>query len=220
MTAAVARPRYRTLAEFLKRTGDVPLERIRFDPAPGTATIQDVADILDREGRSCDLIHGVLVEKTVGYRESTLAMFIGHLLSAFVLPHNLGLVSGSDGTVELFPALVRVPDVAFISWNRLPEGEQPSSPVPAIVPELVLEVLSQSNTLAEMRIKRGEYLSAGLVLIWEVDPDSRTVSVSTAEQASPSVLSIGEVLEGGDVLPGFSVSLKELFAQLDRKRPA
>lgn len=72
---STASPPYRTLAEFLNRVGNIPPDRIRFDPAPGTATIQDVAEILAREGRACELVNGVLLEKPAGYRESTLAGF-------------------------------------------------------------------------------------------------------------------------------------------------
>ena len=214
---STASPPYRTLADFLNRVGNIPLDRIRFDPAPGTATVQDVAEILSREGRACELVNGVLLEKTAGYRKSTLALFLSTLLNNFVLPRDLGFVSGADGTVELFPALVRVPDVAFISWNRLPEGRIPTAPVPAIVPELVVKVLSQSNTPGEMRVKRSEYFSAGVQIVWEIDPGSRTATVYTPS-APAATLQVGDALNGSDVLPGFRLPLADLFAFLDRKR--
>src|SRR5579884_2705577 len=90
-----------TLADLLDRLGNVPLDRVRFRPYPGTATVQDVIDIQQREGRLCELVEGVLLEKAVGYNESGLAMFLGGLLNAFVIPRNLGIVTGPDGTVEL-----------------------------------------------------------------------------------------------------------------------
>lgn len=119
--------------------------------------------------------------------------------------------------MELFPALVRVPDVALTSWDRLPEGQMPAAPVPAIVPELAVEVLSRSNTPAEMKVKRGEYFSAGVRIVWEIDPESRTAMIYTP--SAPAVtLRVGEALDGGDVLPGFCLPLADLFAILDRKR--
>ena len=78
----------------------------------------------------------------------------------FVEPRNLGLVSGADGSVRLFPGLVRMPDVAFASWDRFPDRKIPKEPIPSLAPDLVIEVLSESNTKAEMERKRGEYFSS------------------------------------------------------------
>src|SRR4051812_38618675 len=110
----------RNLADLQRRLGDVPLERIRFQPAPGTAKVADIEPIREREGAICELIDGVLVEKAMGFIESRLAVCLASLLYAFVTPRNLGIVTGADGTVELMPDLVRIPDVAFTSWDRMP----------------------------------------------------------------------------------------------------
>src|SRR5687768_11820938 len=99
-----------TLADLQELLGDVSLHRIRLQPAPGTATVQDVIDIHEREGRLCELVEGVLLEKIVGYNESSLAMAIGALLREFVNARNLGKVTGPDGTMEIMPDLVRIPD--------------------------------------------------------------------------------------------------------------
>src|SRR5262245_25307978 len=91
-TAPVASPPINTLADLVDRLGGVPLNRIRFRPAPGTATVQDVIAIQEREGRTCELVEGVLVEKAVGFIESSLAFFLGGLLIRFVHPRNLGVI--------------------------------------------------------------------------------------------------------------------------------
>jgi Uma2 family endonuclease len=202
-----------TLADLLEQLGGIPLNRVRLQPPPGTATEQDV---ITAGKPLCELVDGVLVEKAVGYRESVLAMFLGQILGAFVRQGNQGLVSGPDGMVRLLPGLVREPDVAFISWERLPDRRVPSAPVPAIIPDLAVEVLSASNTAAEMARKRREYFAAGVRLVWIVDPATRTVAVHTApEQAA--VLDANATLTGGDVLPGFALPLRDLFAELDRQ---
>ena len=67
-----------TVADLLERFGPMPAKRIRTNPPPGTATEQDVMDIESQESRLCELVDGVLVEKTVGYYESHLAMRLGH----------------------------------------------------------------------------------------------------------------------------------------------
>ena len=203
-----------TTVSLSQRLG-VPSNRIRLSPAPGTATIEDVIHIQDHEGVSCELIDGTLVEKTVGLLESGLGMFLGRLLAEFVDTHNLGLVTGEAGTFELMPHLVRIPDVAFTSWDRFPGRCYPTAPVPAIAPNLAVEVLSHSNTPREMALKRRDYFAAGVELVWEVDPSNRTVVVYTSP-AAMRTLTVADTLDGAPVLPGFAVGVGVVFAQLDR----
>jgi len=191
------------------------LHRIRIHPSPGTATVQDVLDLEQREGKLFELVEGVLVEKAVGFIESGLAGFLLGVLNAFVLPRNLGIVTGEAGTVELMPGLVRIPDVAFTRWERLPGRRYPTAPIPRLAPNLAVEVLSQSNTPGEMAAKRQDYFTAGVELVWEIDPDLRTVAVYTSTTQVTS-LTAADTLEGGSVLPGFTLPLQELFAELDR----
>jgi Uma2 family endonuclease len=207
-------PEIRTLGDLLERLGGVSPERVRFYPLPGQATISDVVAIEARENRLCELIDGVLVEKPMGYRESLLAVAIAAALRAFVLPRKLGLVSGADGMMQLSPGLVRIPDVAYVSRQRLPGGRVPSEPIPHLVPDLAVEVLSASNTRAEMARKGQEYFEAGVQLLWLVDPDARVVTVYSGPEAS-STLDQNQTLDGGAVLPGFTLSLPNLFAELD-----
>src|SRR5450755_3168266 len=160
-----ASPEIRTLADLLQRLGGVPLDRIRFHPSPGSATLQDVLDVKQREGVLCELVEGVLLEKPVGYNESSLAGFLVGLLNAYVIPRNLGIVTGADGTMELMADLVRIPDVAFTSWDRLPGRRRPTSPTPRLASNLAVEILSRSNTPGEMAAKRRDYFTAGVQLV-------------------------------------------------------
>jgi Uma2 family endonuclease len=199
-----------TIGALLKRLGNIPAGRVRLHPAPGTATEQDVIEILDRENRPCELVEGTLVEKPVGYTESEIAGLILTFLNVFVRSRKLGIVTGPDGTIRLFAGLVRIPDVAFASWDRFPDRKRPRTPIPHLVPDLVVEVLSKSNTRSEMKRKLGEYFAAGVRLVWMVDPSKRSVRVHTS--ASQSVLfSSGQSLDGGAVLPGFTLPLDDLF---------
>ncbi|HLN33420.1 MAG TPA: Uma2 family endonuclease [Gemmataceae bacterium] len=209
-------PPIKTLADLLSRLGGVPLDRIRFHPSPGQATVQDVIDIQRREGRLCELVEGVLLEKAVGYNESTLAVFLAGVLNAFVIPRNLGLVTGPDGTVELLADLVRIPDVAFTRWDRLPNRQRPTSPVPRLAPNLVAEVLSRSNTAGEMTAKREDYFTAGVQIVWEIDPEKRQVTACTS-MTNSALLTEADTLDAGEVLPGFTLPLRELFGELDRR---
>src|SRR3954452_24115384 len=124
--AAATATRWETLADLVEQLGSIPLRRIRMTPAPGTAT---EADLIEAEGRYhslFELVDGVLVEKGMGYRESLLACALIEFLRAFVIPRNLGLVSGADGSLRLFPGLVRAPDVAFASWDHFPDRRLPT----------------------------------------------------------------------------------------------
>jgi Uma2 family endonuclease len=206
-----------TFADLLEQLGDIPLHRIRLRPPPGMATERDVVKIHVREDRLCELIDGVLVEKTVGARESLLALYLGHLLWTYVEQHDLGLILGADGTLRLMPGLVRIPDISFISWERLPTRELPARAIPDLVPDLAVEVLSRGNTRREMARKLREYFAVGVRLVWYVQPRSRSVTVYTAPNQSVR-LTENQTLEGGTVLPGFSLPLRRLFAKTGRRR--
>jgi Uma2 family endonuclease len=206
----------RTFADLLEDLGDVPPSRILLSPSPGTAT---EADVLRLDGladrRLCELVDGTLVEKGRGLRESLLAVFISSVLGPYCRLRNLGIVSGEQGTLRLWEGLVRIPDVAFISWDTLPGRRIPEEPIPELAPDLAVEVLSESNTRAEMERKRGEYFRAGTRLVWEIDPRTRTVTVYDAPE-NPVVLRDADVLDGANVVPGFALPVADLFGELDR----
>ena len=210
---AIAKPP--NLDDLVERLGGIPLSRILAVPAPGTATEDDVLEAERRYNRRFELIDGVLVEKGMGFSESLLAGVLIHILRNFVVPRNLGVVSGADGCVRLFPNLIRIPDVAFASWDHFPDRKVPTAPIPSLAPDLVIEVLSESNTGPEMERKRGEYFAAGVRLIWEFDPEARAVAVYTRD-GSVKRLDASQAVDGGDVLPGFVLEISDVFAELDR----
>jgi Uma2 family endonuclease len=203
-----------TLADLVEQLGGIPLERIRLRPLPGTATERDVIEVERRENRLCELVDGVLVEKAMGFRESLLASALIGFLWAYVRPRKLGVVAGADGMVRLTSGLVRIPDVSFVSWDRLPGRRVPSKPIPRLAPNLAVEVLSKRNTKKEMERKLREYFKAGVVLAWFINPKTRTVMVYTAVD-QVVVLDEKQTLDGGPILPGFSLPLGELFTVLD-----
>jgi Uma2 family endonuclease len=203
------------LDDLVERLGGIPLSRILVVPAPGTATEGDVLEAERRYNRRFELIDGVFVEKGIGFSVSLLAGVLIHILRDFVVPRNLGVVSGADGCVRLFPNLIRIPDVAFASWDRFPGRKVPTAPIPSLAPNLVVEVLSESNTGPEMARKRGEYFAAGVQLIWEFDPEALAVSVY-APDGSVKRLNSAQELDGGAVLPGFILEISAVFSELDR----
>ena len=202
----------KTLQEVLDSLGNVPLVRIIADPPPGTATERDVAEIEAHDHRLCELVDGTLVEKAVGLRESMIAAILIEFLGPYIRSKNLGILTGADGAMRLFPGMVRNPDVAFVSWARMPGGRVPTEPIPYLVPDLAVEVLSEGNTPAEMDRKRHDYFAAGVRLAWFVEPRDRTIAV----YSSPTqfrVLTEFDTLDGADVLPGLFIPVRELFKE-------
>jgi Uma2 family endonuclease len=207
-----------TIADVLAHLGGISADRIRAVPAPGTATEQDVLKAESRTGRICELVDGVLVEKTMGYYESLLASFLIRLLGDFVEKHHLGIVLGEGGTLKILPNQVRIPDVSFIAWERFPGGRLPPEPIPAVAPDLAVEVLSAGNTPGEMQRKLRDYFQAGVRLVWYLDPKARSMRVYTGPEQCVLVGEDG-ILDGGAVLPGFQLPLAELFARAEGQSP-
>jgi Uma2 family endonuclease len=111
------------------------------------------------------------------------------------------------------PGLVRIPDISFVSWNRLPGRVLPSKPIPDLVPDLAVEVLSKGNTKGEMRRKLKEYFLTGVQLVWFVNPRTRTIQVYTAPDQYVT-LAEGQTLDGGNVLPGLALPVSKVFAKM------
>jgi Uma2 family endonuclease len=208
-------PQYKTLAELLDRLGDIPPERIRFNPLPGTATFNDVLEIEAHEDRLCELIDGVLVEKPMGFAESRIAILLCAALQRFAEDHDLGIVTGESGMIRMPANLVRIPDAAFFAWRHFPGRELPDEGAPELAPDLAVEVLSKGNTAKEMDRKLHEYFSIGVRLVWFVDPRTRSVSVYTSPTRCKT-LSSEDSLDGGKVLVGFKMPVARLFANLKR----
>ncbi len=129
----------------------------------------------------------------------------------FADEHAPGIVGPEGGfRLQRNPDTVLAPDVAYIRRDRVPPPEQRSG-FPDLAPDLAVEVLSPSNTAAEIGRKVAIYLEAGTRLVWVVDRPRREVT-SHALGRAPRTLGVGDTLDGEDVLPGFALPLAELFA--------
>ena len=211
-------PKPETVAELLRSLGGIRPNRILMNPPLGRATEKDVLRIEAKEDRLCELVDGVLVEKGMGARESLLAAQISFHLFEYRerTSPDPGVVLGGGGMLRLRPNLIRIPDVSFISWDQMPSGEFPDDPIASLFPDLAVEVLNECNTPREMARKLDEYFEAGCRLAWIIDPETRTADVYTAPDQCTH-LRASQSLDGGDVLPGFKLSLKELFASTRRR---
>jgi Uma2 family endonuclease len=205
-----------TVADLVRELGDIPLERIRRRPAPGTATEADVVGALEApRKRICELVDGVLVEKVLATKEGMLAMVIGYFLLTYLSTNKKGLVLGADSPTRLRLGLIRIPDVCFISWERVPGDELPDEAITSVIPDLAVEVLSPGNTKKEMERKLKDYFQAGVRLVWLVQPKTQTAEVYTSPTKKRKI-GKDQALDGGDVLPGFSLPLPQLFDSIKR----
>lgn len=135
-------------------------------------------------------------------------------LNAFVESGQLGLCF-PDNTGFLLPGLgdtVRSPDAAFVRGDKLPAQGIGAGWLP-VAPDLVVEILSPSETASELDAKLRDYHAAGTRLVWVVDSVERAVTIRSAS-APERWLSEADMLDGGDVLPGFAIPVSRLFARL------
>ncbi|HEV2239017.1 MAG TPA: Uma2 family endonuclease [Ktedonobacterales bacterium] len=169
-----------------------------------------------------ELVEGRLVRMPgSGFEASAMAMRLGIVLGMFVMPRNLGIITGADGTYNLTQPgdageTALVPDVAFVRADRLPaRGSAEYIKAPRLAPDLVAEVASPSQHRPELRDKAERYLRAGVRLVWLIWPNQRQVDVWQADaNGAPllvATLAAGDALDGRDVLPGFTYPLADLF---------
>lgn len=170
------------------------------------AEFQDAA----REGL-WELINGKLfaLAPAGGLSSLTTARINGHV-SSYLIKHPIGYAFSPNTGFILFPdrATVRSPDFAFVSRERLPEI--PETFVP-LAPDLTVEVLSLADRWADTLAKAAMYLQAGVRLVWVIDPANRTATIFQQEEL-PTTIEADGVLDGGEVLPGFTLPLAVLFA--------
>ena len=207
-----------TFADVLDRLGGIPPDRVLLSPPPGTATEADlIAARLGPQRWLCELVGGVLVErKRMSFREGVLATKLGAALYGHAADNDLGVVAGADAQVRFRVGLIRIPDVCFVPWSRIPGDEIPDEAVATIIPTLAVEVLSKSNSVREIGLKLADYFGNGVRLAWVIEPTLQTAKVYTSATRFKQLDPDG-VLDGGRVLPGFKLSLAELFAVTKRR---
>ena len=189
-------------------------------PAQMGAMMMTVEEFLAHptpEGKA-ELVRGELrVTPPPGSPHGFAAFNLALMLGNYVKQHALGRVLGDGFGYELvrLPRTVRVPDGSFVRMERLPaEGVRPG--LLKLAPDLAIEVLSPSETASDLQEKLDDYKAAGTSLVWVVDPARRTVMVIPGD-APVRWLHEGDVLDGDDVIPGFSCLVSEIFEGIARE---
>lgn len=170
--------------------------------------------LLQAEGLGrCELIRGALTMMTpAGFEHGRIVMRLGHRLESFVEPRGLGVVCGGDPgfIISRNPDTVRAPDIAFVRMSRAPR--QTHRGYLEGPPDLAVEVLSPNDRPGEVRAKVQDWLTAGCEAVWVVDSQERVVSVY-GPAGECQVLRSGDALNGGQLLPEFSLAVAEIFLQ-------
>jgi Uma2 family endonuclease len=178
--------------------------------APGLLTADDLSRLNIQDKRT-ELVRGrLVVREPAGFRHGVVALEIARRLSDFVTSRSLGVVVAAETGFTLFrdPDTVRAPDAAFVRADRVPQ------PLPrgyaAFAPDFVVEVLSPDDRAGEVLAKVGDWLDAGVRLVWVLDPDRRVARVYRSD-GSEAMIAAENTLDGEDVLPGFTCRLSDLL---------
>lgn len=183
-------------------------------PRPGRSwTVADLFALADYE-KHFELVRGdLMMMSPASPKHGRYASRLNGALGPYVDEHDLGEVYTAEPGFLLHPEpepVVRAPDIAFVSKERIPPEEEQSG-FWELAPDLVVEIISPSETGQEIQNKVKDYLDAGTRLIWLVYPKTRTV-VEYYSRKTIRELTINDILEGGDVVSGFQYPLEKLFA--------
>ena len=164
--------------------------------------------VLPEDGFKRELVDGEIVLSPAGFLHGRVIIALALKVGVFVEAGNLGSLADSSTGVWMPSGNLRVPDLLFISRDRLPDPH--AEGFLRVVPDLVVEVLSPRDSGRAILDKVGEYLSAGVRLVWVIDPAARRA----AEHRSLTIVrDVGETedLRGHDVLPGFRCRLGDVL---------
>lgn len=211
----VVKPRHENIAELLHELGDIPPDRVRLDPLPGTATKRDLLRVHDRH-RLCELIDGTLVEKAMGTPESYIAIEVAFALRVYLTKHDIGYVYGADGLVQVRPHRVRAGcEFHLVVEATGSHGAVHSDHRPR--PRLGRRSVEPLEHVPRNRCKLEDYFRSGVRLVWIIDPKSRTAEIHSGPDEVEPIDEAGS-LDGRDVLPGFTISLAKLFERLEKPK--
>ena len=179
-------------------------------------TVDEFLLLPQREGKE-ELVRGELrVNPPAGGPHGAAGANLIWRLMSHVMERGLGQVFGDGVGYQLIqiPHTVRVPDASFVREDRLPEeGIGPG--LFKFAPDIAIEVLSPSETASEIQEKIDDYRVSGTSLVWVVDPVRRTVMI-VSRNAPLALLHESDTLDGGDVLPGFSCAVADIFYRISR----
>lgn len=177
----------------------------------GLMTAEEFA-VMPDQGHPVELVRGRIVAMNApGFSHGKYCARICFFLMLYLRDHDIGHVLSNDSGVvtQRGPDTVRGGDVSFYRYDRLSKNERPTK-YPAVAPNLVFEVRSPSDRWKDILAKTAEYLQAGVDTVCVVDPDTETIRVYLPDQPE-TTLEIDDTLVLPELLPKFSLTVKELF---------
>lgn len=179
-------------------------------------TIKDI-EAMEAHGMMREIVDGqwvdVVEEKMAGELHGAIATNLIILLGSYVKTHRLGRVYPADTTYILENdahgvQLMRLPDVSFVAADRV--KTQNRETYYQLAPDLAIEIISPSERAVDMRAKLNDYLRSGVRQVWQVYPETQEIVVHLADQ-TVHTYSLGQTIPGADVLPGFELSVADVF---------
>jgi Uma2 family endonuclease len=164
---------------------------------------------MPEDGHKYELVDGEIRVSPAGARHGQVAVKLSGRLGALVEERALGYVLDSSTGFRLPNGNVRLPDVAFVAIGRF-EGERVPEGFSPVPPDLAVEILSPADRPREVLDKVGEYLGAGVRLVWVIDPANRRATVYRSPTEARTIERDGR-LDGEDVVPGFSCPLASIL---------
>jgi Uma2 family endonuclease len=175
-------------------------------------TVDDFDQVMklpENRERTFELIDGEMVEKMPTQKHGQVQLRLGSKLLIFVDAGDLGHVM-TEASYRLPGDQFneRIPDISFVAGKDTPVVEQGAAPR---MPDLAVEIKSPDDTYKRLREKALYYLAHGVRLVWLVYPEKRVIEVYRPD-ADLDILTEGDTLDGGDLLPGFTLALRDIFA--------
>jgi Uma2 family endonuclease len=165
------------------------------------------------EGRGFELVAGELREINVSNESSRIAGRICTRLDNFCEARGLGWIFPEGNSYQCFPddpSRVRRADTAFIALSRMTPQEYRKGGHCPVAPDVVVEVVSPNDLVDEVEEKLKDWLSAGVKLVWIINPPTETIRVHRLD-GGYAFLQISDTLSGDPVLPGFACPVADLF---------
>lgn len=182
---------------------------VRAKPQAGEPiTIEELKRMPD-DGHKYERVERLLQVTPAGHEQEDIGAVLIELLGSFARKRGLGRLYGSNAGYLLPNGDLRCPDVSYVRQERLPGGRSPKG-FAEYPPDLAVEVLSPNQTHKDIGYKIGELIDWGTPLVWVVDPAARTVAVYRS-LGDTRTLGLDDALSGEDVIPGFSVQVRENF---------
>ena len=178
-------------------------------------TVEEFEAMAADPGHRYELVDGELVDMDGKPRHGRVTTRIGSLLQNHVFDAGLPLDVGTNAGFAMSETTLRFPDVYVATLERMAEYDEDAPGWPCFAPDVAIEVVSASNTPAELDRKASEYFANGTRAMWIADPAPRTVAVRRPG-AAEQVFGQDDILPGEPEIPGFTCAVADIFAVLDR----